>query len=192
VADNRLVLRTGGEVGVGKVPLTTINDSRLIVKQKGSQNGIGIEGTFNTNHWDFYVGTSNLTLYFNGVEKGTFASSNGAYTLASDRRLKKDITLYEPVMDKLSQLEAFNYHYLDNDSDAPLSTGFMAQDVQKLFPEAVSEMEMKNGAKMLGINYQYFTVVAIKGLQEQQVKIETLEERIARLEQLVKNMGEKK
>jgi hypothetical protein len=109
-------------------------------------------------------------------------------------------------MDKINQLEAFNYHYIDNESDAPLSSGFMAQDVQKLFPEAVSEMDMKNGEKMLGINYQYFTVAAIKGLQEQQVKIETLEaemnaqkeeiaaqnEKMAKLEALIKTIMEKK
>jgi hypothetical protein len=82
----------------------------------------------------------------------------------------------------------------------------MAQDVQKLFPEAVSEMEMKNGEKMLGINYQYFTVVAIKGLQEQQAMIArqeeriakqeernaAQEERIAKLEALIKTISEKK
>lgn len=195
VADNRLVLGAGGEVGVGKVPLTASTDSRLVVKQKGSQNGIGIEAANSSNHWDFYTTlevSSSLSLYYNGAIKGTFAAANGAYTQASDRRLKKDITRYQPVLDKLNQLEAFSYHYADNDSNAPLSTGFMAQDVQKLFPEAVSEMDMKNGEKMLGINYQYFTVAAIKGLQEQQAKIETLEERITKLEAMVNRLVERK
>lgn len=45
---------------------------------------------------------------------------------------------------------------------------------------------MKDGQKRLGINYQYFTVLAIKGLQEQQQQIQTLEQRIAALEALVK------
>ncbi len=45
---------------------------------------------------------------------------------------------------------------------------------------------------MLGIKYQYFTVAAIKGLQEQQVKIETLEERIAKLEAMVKRLAARK
>jgi hypothetical protein len=172
-ATNRLVLGIGGEVGVGKIPLTGSNDSRLVVKQKGAQNGIGMESSNSSNHWDFYVtgGTSSdLQLYYNGSIKGTFGNAGGVYT-PSDQRLKKDIATYEPVLNKIQQLEAFHYHYLDNKSSDPLSTGFMAQDVQKLFPEAVSEMDMKNGEKMLGINYQYFTVVAIKGLQEQQKEI---------------------
>jgi len=172
-ATNRLVLGIGGEVGVGKVPLTGNNDSRLVVKQKGLQNGVGIESSNSSNHWDFYVtgGTSSdLQLYYNGALKGTYGNAGGVYT-PSDKRLKKDIATYQPILNKLQQLEAFHYHYLDNKSTDPLSTGFMAQDVQKIFPDAVNETEMKNGEKMLGINYQYFTVVAIKGLQEQQKEI---------------------
>ncbi|TAD93467.1 MAG: hypothetical protein EAY75_01005 [Bacteroidetes bacterium] len=151
-------------------------------------------------------------MYYNGSIKGTFGNAGGVYA-PSDKRLKKDIATYEPVLNKIQQLEAFHYHYLDNKSTDPLSTGFMAQDVQKLFPDAVSEMEMKNGEKMLGINYQYFTVAAIKGLQEQQAmiskqeeriikqeenikkqqeSIEKQEERIARLEALIKAISEKK
>jgi hypothetical protein len=153
----------------------------------GGQNGLGIEAASTTDHWDFWVSSASndLRLYFNGVQKGSFANANGAYTQVSDRRLKKDISPHAPVLEKISQLQAFTYHYLDNASDAPLSTGFMAQDVQKLFPEAVSTMEMKNGKKMLGINYQYFTVAAIKGLQEQQKSIIGQQEKIDQLEKLL-------
>jgi len=59
------------------------------------------------------------------------------------------------------QLQAYQYRYLDNKPTDNLSNGFMAQDVQKIFPDAVFETEIKNGEKRLGINYQYFTVLAI-------------------------------
>jgi trimeric autotransporter adhesin len=200
VADHRLVLGVGGEIGVGKVPLTSANDSRLVVKQKSTQNGFGIEAATSANHWDFWVDNTSLNLnyYLNGVLKGAFNATSGAYTNASDRRLKKDIVAYEPVLNKLNQLHVFNYHYLDNANTDPLSSGFMAQDVQKIFPEAVSSIDSKNGDKYLGINYQYFTVVAIKGLQEQQeiieiekLKVNNLEEKIAKLEALVNQLIKK-
>jgi hypothetical protein len=209
--------------GIGKIPLTSSNDSRLQVKQQSNQNGIGIEAANTTNHWDFFATNgpaANLSLWYNGAFKGSFDNVLGTYTAASDRRMKKDITVYRPVLNNLMQLLAYQYHYLDNKGTDPLSTGFMAQDVQKLFPEAVSEMDMKNGEKLLGINYQYFTVVAIKGLQEQQEMIEELEkskeeqglkiarqeeknavqeesikkqeDRIAKLEALIKTISEKK
>ena len=68
----------------------------------------------------------------------------------------------------------------------------MAQDVQKIFADAVVENTMKDGEKRLGINYQYFTVLAIKGLQEQQQQIQSQEERIEKLEAMVKTLAEKK
>jgi hypothetical protein len=198
-------------LGIGMLPLTVAGANeyaQLQIKQKNTQSGLGITRANNNDRWELYVsnGNSNFELYYNNALRGSFATANGAYTQASDRRLKKDISRYEPVLDKIAQIEAFSYHYLDNDSNAPLSTGFMAQDVQKLFPEAVSEMEMKNGEKMLGINYQYFTVAAIKGLQEQQEMIArqeeriakqeernaAQEERIAKLEALIKTISEKK
>jgi len=190
VADYRLYLKAGGEVGVGKVPLTSDNDSRLQVKQKGSQNVFGMEASNSTNHWDFYattdVANTKLNMYYNGAFKGAYDNVTGAYTAASDRRLKKDIAPLQPLLNNVLQLKAYQYHYLDNQPTDRFSNGFMAQDVQQLFPDAVIENTMKDGQKRLGINYQYFTVLAIKGLQEQQQQIQTLEQRIAALEALVK------
>ncbi|HPH90868.1 MAG TPA: tail fiber domain-containing protein [Ferruginibacter sp.] len=179
-----------GEVGIGKVPLTTNDDSRLQIKQKGFQNAIGVEASNSTNHWDFYIdgSVSNFNLFYNGSLKGSFDNVTGAYTSNSDRRLKKDITPYLPVLNNVLQLQAYQYHYLDNHPTDRFSNGFMAQDVQKIFPDAVVENELKNGEKRLGINYQYFTVLAIKGLQEQQQQIQSQEERIAKLEALVKTL----
>lgn len=192
---NELMRITGnGETGIGKIPFTTFNDSRLQVKQKGSQNGLGVEASNSTNHWDFYVTTdaaSNFVLYYNGVNKGIIDNVTGAYTANSDRRLKKDISLQQPVLNTVMQLQAYQYHYLDNKSTDRFSNGFMAQDVQKLFPDAVVENTMKDGEKRLGINYQFFTVLAIKGMQEQQQQIQLQEERIAKLEAMIKTLAEK-
>lgn len=197
---NELMRITGnGEVGIGKLTGTTSDDSRLQVKQKGSQNGFGIEAASGTSHWDFYVNTvSDLVLYLNGTNKGSFSGVNGAYVNNSDRRLKKDIVPFTASLGNILQLQPYQYHYLDNDSGAPLSTGFMAQDVQKLFPEAVVETPTKNGDTRLGINYQYFTVLAIKGLQEQQTTIQqqqasinAMQERISRMEAVLEKMQQK-
>ncbi len=188
IADRMYIIRTG-EVGINKTPLSTSNDSRLQVKQTGAQNGIGIEAAGTTNHWDFYVsGTNLLTLYYNGVAKGNFDAVTGNYVATSDKRFKKDINELAIISKNLLLLKTFQYHYSDNQSYDPLSIGFMAQDVQKIFPDAVHEIDMKDGTKRLGINYQYFTVLAVKGWQEQQARIETLEERVNKLEKIIKEM----
>jgi len=183
-----------GEVGIGKVPLTSNNDSRLQVKQTGFQNVIGMEASNSANHWDYYIDGNvfNLNMFYNGTLKGAYDNVTGAYTANSDRRMKKDVTLFQPVLNNLMQLQAYQYHYLDNKPSDRFSNGFMAQDVQKIFPDAVVENTLKEGETRLGINYQYFTVLAIKGLQEQQRQLQAQDERIARLEALVKALSEKK
>jgi len=76
--------------GIGKSPLTTVDDSRLQVKQQNNQNGIGIEAAGSTSHWDLYVTNGiDLALILNGDLKGTFSNVNGAYVYPSDKRLKK-------------------------------------------------------------------------------------------------------
>lgn len=177
--------------GVGKTPTVSDNYGKLQVKQSGSLNAITMEAAGNTNHWDFSVPTvtnADLLLFYNGVAKGAFSNSTGAYTTNSDRRLKKDISPQADVLNHVMQLQAYRYHYIDNKPTDNFTNGFMAQEVQKLFPDAVVENDMKNGEKRLGINYQYFTVLAIKGLQEQQQQIQSQEERIAKLEALVKTL----
>jgi trimeric autotransporter adhesin len=51
----------------------------------------------------------------------------------------------------------------------PLSYGFIAQEVEKLFPAFVTT---KGADGMKAIAYQNFSVVAIQAIKEQQVIIE--------------------
>jgi Chaperone of endosialidase len=62
-------------------------------------------------------------------------------------------------------LQAKTYHYIDNNADAPLSYGFIAQEVEAIFPDFV---DTKGEEKMKALAYQNFSIVAIKGIQEQQ------------------------
>ncbi len=174
---NIRVHNTSGEMGINKQPLTTTSDSRLQVKQRGSQNGIGIETAINTNHWDLYLDNNtapDFNYFYNGSIRGYIQNATGNYIVLSDKRLKKDIKSLPVVLSGINSLRPYQYHYITNTDTDPLSIGFMAQDVQKLFPDAVSEKTTKDGEKRMGVNYQYFTVLAIKGLQEQQLQIETL------------------
>jgi len=63
--------------------------------------------------------------------------------MASDRRLKKDISLIGN-----NGLNIYQYRYKWEESNAPLRTGYMAQEVAKKFPEAV----MRFG-KWLALDY---------------------------------------
>jgi len=159
------------------------------------RNGFGINlATTNGNHdWEFYINSiGGLELFGDGSLKGTFSVVDGAYTQISDKRLKTDITKISSVLPSLMKLEPSTYKYLGNESAEQKSIGFIAQDVQKLFPELVSEIKDERSGSILTLNYSGFSVLAIKAIQEQQEviegqaqKIQELEDRLAKLEQLV-------
>lgn len=65
--------------------------------------------------------------------------------------------------------------YLDQSTTAKQTIGFMAQEVQPLFPELVETDE--DG--YLGLNSSGFGVIAIKAIQEQQLEIETLKKQLS-------------
>jgi len=98
----------------------------------------------------------------------------------SDRRLKTDIEpLDEGVLHALQDIRPVRYRF-KNQNAHPSSEhlGLLAQDVQKEFPELVSE----GSDGMLSLSYTNLSAVLLKGLQEQQSTIDQQEGRIAELE----------
>lgn len=173
---NAFVVLKNGVTGVGFTPTADVASwGMLQVKNTTGKDHLTLVQSTTSNRWGASVpdaGTADLFLKYNGVNKGKFSTVNGAYTLVSDARLKKDIMPLNTVLPQLMRVKAYEYHYLDNNNADPLSRGFIAQEVAEIFPSFVSQVDERNGEKMLGIDYNNFTVVAIKGIQEQQQVIQ--------------------
>ena len=75
------------------------------------------------------------------------------------------------------------YRYQVELESAPRTIGFLAQDVQKQFPELVAQ----NG-DYLSLNYAGFGVLAIKAIQEQQTQMEQLKTENEALKQKMESM----
>lgn len=130
--------------------------------------GIGFESSATTNTWKIYHSGANFSFAENGVRRAYIATTSGLYMDTSDKRLKKNITEVESVLEKVNNLKAYRYLYKDQDLSSKKILGFMAQDVQPLFPELVGQAE--DG--FYALNYAGFGVVAIKAIQEQQELID--------------------
>ncbi|MFN0216909.1 MAG: tail fiber domain-containing protein [Saprospiraceae bacterium] len=191
-----------GYVGIGQVNGT---DASLRVLQK--EGGILLENEANGNFWEFSANPNDGSLnLFNstlggGVPAGTFTPAG--FYLPSDRRLKTDIeAISSSVLDKMMQLKPVTYRYVAEKANARHTLGFLAQDVQEIFPELVAQSTDQKGKKgYLSINYGGFGILAVKAIQEQQseldnlkkenadlrAKTESLEARLLKLEKLLDN-----
>lgn len=103
-----------------------------------------------------------------------------AYYYASDARLKKDVKPLENSLWKLLQLEGVSFTWNEESGDraGEHDIGVIAQEVEKIMPEAVHTEE--DGTKL--VNYPKLTPLLINAIKEQQGQIDALTARIEVLE----------
>ena len=159
----------------------------LDINEFSGTYGGGIGLRFGVNSWEtLHANTTNYWFNYNGALSAWINSASGAYTAVSDKRLKSNIRPMESILDKVMQLNVSRYEYNRNNPNKIQSIGFLAQDVQPIFPEVVSKQEIEDpNAEMkevYGIDYAGMSVIAIKAIQEQQKIIEQLTKRIEELE----------
>ncbi|HEY6976825.1 MAG TPA: tail fiber domain-containing protein [Chitinophagaceae bacterium] len=140
--------------------------------------------------WNLYTTSGGfLELSTDGVTVGSFNPTTGAYTSFSDARVKKDIEDASDVLDKVMQLRVKKYHFLKNASGDRKYYGLIAQEAEKIFPEVVTHNKLDGGGDYYTMDYTAYGVLAIKALQEQQKKINDLEDRIAKLETILASVA---
>ena len=174
----------------------------LEIRQK-NYRGLVLVEEGNFDNWEFSSYYGGLNLVFNGNVKGFFLAGSGAYITVSDKRLKTDIQSLPSLLQKITQLQPVSYEMIHNNPAHKRSIGFLAQDVEKLFPELVTKLpDSTKGYKGItdlhALNYSDFGVLAIKAIQEQQevIKkqgeaIQTLEMQMQELKKIVGQMQKK-
>jgi len=123
----------------------------------------------------------------------------GAWSVASDARLKKDIRPLEQALARLLKLHGVTFEYKDPKAIHELpgqQTGMIAQEVEKVFPEWVETAP--DGMRRLSIRgFEALTVEALRDLRaekDEQIRardtqITSLEKRLAALEERMASSG---
>ena len=101
----------------------------------------------------------------------------------SDINSKKDISPAVGTWDCIKEWEIVNYRYKDQPDDADLNLGVIAQQVAESCPEVITVFQeaTEDQPEKLGVKEQQMYWMAIKALQEAQVRIEALEADVAQL-----------
>lgn len=118
-----------------------------------------------------------FTVWFNGD-----ATLAGNLNINSDARLKANIVSLGATLSKLLQIDGKSYT-MKKDESKKQKIGLLAQDIEKVFPELVSE---SNGIK--SVNYQGIVPILINALKEQDEKMKVQQSQIDKLENLVQEL----
>jgi hypothetical protein len=157
-------------------------------------NNASVTGLYNDvdNEWMIYCAhNSYVNLYHNGSYKlqtsSTGVTVNGDLNSTSDIRYKKNIKPIDNALEKVQSLKGVTFDW-DNDAFKETedtkkpefterATGVIAQDVEKVLPEAVRENE--DGFK--NVAYGNMVGLLIEAIKEQQTQIDELKAEVAEL-----------
>ena len=106
----------------------------------------------------------------------------GDLNINSDARLKANIVSLGSTLSKLLKIDGKSYT-MKKDENKKQKIGLLAQDIEKVFPELVSE---SHGVK--SVNYQGLVPILINALKEQDEKMKSQQSQIDELRALVQNL----
>lgn len=178
------------------------------VASSSSGNSYGVYGQGSSTSGTAYAG------FFNGDVEIT-----GSLLVSSDKRLKKNIKLEANAIDKIMQLKPSSYEFKNDkyeflELSEGTQHGFIAQELETVFPEMVQEVTQNNmtdevipPAEIMGnveamkaweaeqkeaesftfksVNYIAMIPVLTKAIQEQQALLEAEQARNAELQETV-------
>ena len=114
------------------------------------------------------------------VTFGQDVTVSGDVVISSDARLKSNIVSLGSTLTKLLQIDGKYY-----EMKGKQKIGVLAQEIQEVFPELVSE----DDNEMLAVNYQGLVPVLINALKEQQSEIETYRDEVSELREMVQELA---
>src|SRR5688572_7764236 len=91
----------------------------------------------------------------------------------SDIALKRNVRLLENVLNKVLALRPVTWRWKD-DTDPRVNYGFIAQEVEKIMPDLVTEEAWKNGDQVKFLSTNGMVPYAIGAIKEQQKEIRKL------------------
>jgi hypothetical protein len=203
----KVTIRPGSVSGTWTLTLPTVAGTNGYFLQTDG-NGVtswaaipaGLTGSGTANYIPKWTGSSalgNSTIYDNGTTVGINTTSpsasyeldiNGeaistAWRTNSDIRYKTNISVLTDVLSKLEKINAVSYdwdreRWPEKNFSATRQIGFIAQNVEKEFPEVV----MTDAEGYKGLQYDRFSAILLEAIKEQQLEINNLEARIIFLE----------
>jgi len=148
----------------------------------------GVYFTNDTNDTMEFKNESNILKASIQLNTGTFyttgnilAEGDVTSEYTSDERLKNVVSTLENTLESIRKIEPIKYQWNElanekfNYNTNEIELGFKAQQIEKYFPELVTQ---RGNTEFLKLDYQKMTVVLLSALQELDKKVQELEKRL--------------
>jgi hypothetical protein len=135
-----------------------------------------IFGDFNQRRVGIATTSPSATFQVGASGDGTTTRAN-AWTTFSDQRLKKNFSRMEDSLEGILKLSGYRYDWKSG-VDRSRQVGVIAQEVQKVFPEVVTEGE--DG--ILSVAYDKLVAPIIEAIKSLNTRTRATDERVSRLE----------
>jgi len=130
---------------------------------------------------------------YQGYFEGDVAATGNIIGYVSDKRVKENLIKIESPINKVKQLTGYTFDWSEKSSYTRRGTrdvGLIAQDVQKVLPEAITNFEhstddIEKGAteeKLLSVQYQKLVPLLVESIKELTKRIEELEKQNTKIE----------
>jgi len=151
-----------------KVTIQSLNNNDTLINYSTGSNEMS--AGFNSSNFKFVIVSGQdleSSVLFAILQSNGNTTIAGSLTQNSDITLKENIKPLESQLDIVSKLNPVSYNKIGQEEN---EVGFIAQEVEKLLPELVSEDE--KGIKSLA--YGNMNAILVKAIQELKAEIEIL------------------
>jgi hypothetical protein len=198
-AENWTDTAQGAALALAATPLGSNEAELNMIILPGGNVGIGVFNSFPT--------ISDKLQVFGDIRLGT-SGTNGCVkrfdgnflvgSCASDRRFKKDITPFGPVLDHLTALQPVHYYWRaaefpERHFGEAQAYGLIAQDVEQVLPELVAT----NSDGYKAVDYSKLPLLTIQAVKELKAEVkelnaenDALKQRVAELDPLKQRVAE--
>ncbi len=148
------MINTTAELASSPAKLNILNDGRTsygaVFKTTDSTFGSPLAFLSSTGNMVGYVGTS---------------ATGTSYNNTSDRRLKENITPTHFGLADLMKVQTVDYNFITDEAKT-VQTGFIAQDLDTVYPDAVTEGGDDAKTKPWSVDYGRLTPLLVKSIQD--------------------------